>query len=114
MVAEQFMGHDALARTPETSWVLALPAARRSGGPRLGCLFAVGAAMQLPAAGIPFDRGYGPVIAVTSQLFLPEWAPRRGGRRRAQRRDAQRENVLGRPAMAFTPLIGRAFGVSMS
>ncbi len=116
-VADQLMAHDALAAHARDelgfSHVITtrpVQAAFASAGS-----FAVGAAMPLLTAAVAPERGMVLVIAATSLLFLIGLggvAARAGGA--PVWRGALRVAFWGALAMAFTALVGWAFGVSMA
>jgi VIT1/CCC1 family predicted Fe2+/Mn2+ transporter len=116
-VADQLMAYDALAAHARDELgfshvITARPvqAAFASAGS-----FAVGAAMPLLTAAVAPERGMVLVIAATSLLFLIGLggvAARAGGA--PVWRGALRVAFWGALAMAFTALVGWAFGVSMA
>ena len=116
-VATQLMAHDALGAHARDELgfshvVTARPvqAAFASAGS-----FAVGAAMPLVTAAVAPERGMAMVIAATSLLFLIGLGGTAAGAGGASAwRGALRVAVWGVLAMAFTALVGWAFGVSMA
>jgi VIT1/CCC1 family predicted Fe2+/Mn2+ transporter len=114
-VAEQLMAHDALAAHARdelgfSRTIIAQPvqAALASAGS-----FAIGAMMPLAAVAMAPDRGRIGIIAAMSLLFLAGLgavAARAGGARKL--RGALRVTFWGALAMAFTALVGWAFGVA--
>lgn len=116
-VAEQLMDHDALGAHAREELgfshvITARPvqAAFASAG-----AFAVGASMPIAAAVLAPERGMILVIAAASLLFLATLgsvAARAGGAPRL--RGAIRVTFWGALAMAFTALVGWAFGVATS
>jgi len=116
-VADQLMAHDALGAHARDELgfshvVTARPvqAAVASAGS-----FAVGAAMPLLTAALAPERGMAMVIAATSLLFLIGLGGTAAGAGGASVwRGALRVAFWGVLAMAFTALVGWAFGVSMA
>ncbi len=116
-VADQLMAHDALGAHARDELgfshvVTARPvqAAVASAGS-----FAVGAAMPLLTAAVAPERGMAMVIAATSLLFLIGLGGTAAGAGGASVwRGALRVAFWGVLAMAFTALVGWAFGVSMA
>jgi VIT1/CCC1 family predicted Fe2+/Mn2+ transporter len=116
-VADQLMAHDALGAHARDELgfshvMVARPvqAALASAGS-----FAIGAAMPLTTVTIAPDRGLILVVAAASLLFLAGLgavAARAGGARPI--RGARRVTFWGALAMAFTALVGWAFGVSLA
>jgi VIT1/CCC1 family predicted Fe2+/Mn2+ transporter len=116
-VADQLMAHDALGAHARDELgfshvITARPvqAAFASAGS-----FAIGAIMPLAAAALASDRWRIAVIAAMSLIFLAMLgtvAARAGGARKA--RGALRVTFWGALAMAFTALVGWAFGVATS
>ena len=114
-VAEQLMDHDALAAHARdelgfSHTLIAQPvqAAFASAGS-----FAIGAIMPLGAVALSPDRGRITIVAVMSLVFLASLgavAARAGGARKL--RGALRVTFWGALAMAFTALVGWAFGVA--
>jgi VIT1/CCC1 family predicted Fe2+/Mn2+ transporter len=114
-VAEQLMAHDALAAHARdelgfSHTILAKPvqAALASAGS-----FAVGATLPLATVAISPDQGRIALVAGMSLLFLAGLgvvAARAGGARKL--RGAFRVTFWGALAMAFTALVGWAFGVA--
>ena len=116
-VADQLMAHDALAAHARDELgfshvITARPvqAAFASAGS-----FAVGAAMPLLTAAVAPERGIVLVVAATSLLFLIALGGVAAGAGGAPVwRGALRVAFWGVLAMAFTALVGWAFGVSMA
>lgn len=116
-VADQLMAHDALAAhaRDELGFSHVITARPVQAALASAASFAVGALLPLAAAAAAPDQGRATIIAATSLLFLAvlgSVAARAGGARAG--RGALRVTVWGALAMAFTALVGWAFGVSVA
>jgi vacuolar iron transporter family protein len=116
-VADQLMAHDALGAhaRDELGFSHVITARPVQAAVASAGSFAIGASMPLLAAAAAPERGRALVIAATSLLFLSGLggiAAGAGGA--AVWRGALRVAFWGALAMAFTALVGWAFGVSMA
>ena len=114
-VAEQLMDHDALAAhaRDELGFSHTLIAQPVQAAFASAASFAIGAIMPLGAVALSPDRGRITIVAVMSLVFLASLgavAARAGGARKL--RGALRVTFWGALAMAFTALVGWAFGVA--
>jgi vacuolar iron transporter family protein len=116
-VADQLMAHDALAAhaRDELGFSHVITARPVQAAVASAGSFAVGAAMPLLTAAVAPERGMVLVIAATSLLFLIGLGGVAAGAGGAPVwRGALRVAFWGVLAMAFTALVGWAFGVSMA
>jgi VIT1/CCC1 family predicted Fe2+/Mn2+ transporter len=116
-VADQLMAHDALAAhaRDELGFSHVITARPVQAAVASAGSFAVGAAMPLLTAAVAPERGMTMVIAATSLLFLIGLGGTAAGAGGASVwRGALRVAFWGVLAMAFTALVGWAFGVSMA
>ena len=114
-VAQQLMAYDALAAhaRDELGFSHVIVARPVQAALASAASFGVGAAMPLAAAALAPDHGRIAIIAAMSLVFLAGLgtvAARAGGARKA--RGALRVTFWGALAMAFTALVGWAFGVA--
>jgi len=116
-VADQLMAHDALGAhaRDELGFSHVITARPVQAAVASAGSFAVGAAMPLLTAAVAPERGMAMVIAATSLLFLIGLGGTAAGAGGASVwRGALRVAFWGVLAMAFTALVGWAFGVSMA
>jgi VIT1/CCC1 family predicted Fe2+/Mn2+ transporter len=116
-VADQLMAHDALGAhaRDELGFSHVLVARPVQAALASAASFAIGATMPLTAATMAPEPGGIPVIAAASLIFLAGLgaiAARAGGAQPVQ--GALRVTFWGALAMAFTALVGWAFGVSIA